>query len=66
MSRRGYDIYRKMHHGWFTWVVAEPSRSQTVKTLERLSQETTDGSNYLAIAKASPSLLVMVPRRRFT
>ena len=58
-----YDIYKRLQYGYFTWVGNEPTRAAALKRLQRLRRESVDGSTFVAVRKALPQLLVIVPRR---
>ena len=56
---RAYEIYKKLQYGYFTWVSNAPSRAQALKQLQNLSSQTLDGSTFVAIGRAMPSLRIV-------
>jgi hypothetical protein len=55
---KGYEIYKRLKYGYFTWIGNEPNRSKAAKRVRNLNREH-DGSSYFAVAKGSPSLLMI-------
>jgi hypothetical protein len=58
---RGYEIYKRLNYGYFTWVADESTRAEALERVKSLNRDSVDGSTYVAIAKAVPSLRVICP-----
>ena len=61
---RGYEIYKKLKYGYFTWVANEPSRAEALNRVRVLRREARDGSRYVAVRKAVPSLQLITSSLR--
>ena len=52
---RGYEIYKLLSYGYFTWVGNEPDKTTALKRLRALNLED-DRSRHIAVPKAPLSL----------
>lgn len=52
---RGYEIYKLLSYGYFTWVGNEPDKATALKRLRALNRKG-DRSRHIAVRKALLSL----------
>ena len=52
---RGYEIYKLLSYGYFTWVGNEPDKAAALKRVRALNREA-DHSRHIAVPKGPLSL----------
>ena len=58
---RGYEIYKCLKGGYFTWIDNALDRTEALEKLNHLNQNRADDATYVAAPRATPSLLVICP-----
>jgi len=58
---RGYEIYKCLKGGYFTWIDNALNRTEALEKLNHLNQNRADDAAYVATPRATPSLLVIYP-----